>query len=141
VRTVYCLNKMEGSYKIIILILIYLIVPLAGLFFYNRLRKKVIAANIPHPPVSNIFIVFFTYGGLLILTLTECFADWSGLASVGTFYLILLAPIAMLIIAYKQYPTRQLSVYNKWVFNCAVSYCVIAPIVLWLLIHFSKTDV
>ncbi len=73
----------------------------------------------------SMFMIFFTYGGLLTLMLTVFFWEWSGGASIGGFYLLFLAPIIMLLIAYKQYKKRKTSIYHKWMFYLGTSYFII----------------
>ena len=70
--------------------------------------------KISNPPTMELFAVFATYGGLVLVVLTTFFWKWSGMASLGMFYLILGAPIVMGVIAYRQYKTRQKSKYHKW---------------------------
>jgi hypothetical protein len=93
--------------------------------------------RIPEPPVAEIFMLFFTYGGLLMVVYTSFFWEWSGAASLGAFYLILGAPIIMTIIAYKQFRKRNISKYHKWTSNLAMGYFLISPLVFLILYHFS----
>jgi len=129
---------MEESHNIINGIIIYIVIPLVGLICYFLLKKRMVTANIIEPPVWSMFVVFFTYGGLLTLILTVFFWEWSGGASIGVFYLLFLAPIAMVLIAYKQYKKRKTSIYHKWMFYLGTSYFVIAPLTFLILFHFSK---
>jgi len=62
--------------------------------------------NIQNKPEVELFMIFATYGGLLLVILTELFWKWSGMASLGTFYLILGAPIVMGLIFYRHNKTN-----------------------------------
>jgi len=89
--------------------------------------------KIIHPPIFAIFTIFITYGGFLIVALTTFFMEWSGAASLGTFYLIFGAPIAMSFIAYKNYKYRQISKYHKLTYSLALFYFVLATLTLLMI--------
>jgi hypothetical protein len=129
---------MKEFHDIIIGIVVYIIVPFLGLAYYLFLRKRMINDNIIQPPIWSMFIMFFTYGGLLTLIFTVFFWEWSAGASIGVFYLLFLAPILMLLIAYKQYKKRKTSIYHKWMFYLGTSYFIIAPLVFIIALRFSK---
>jgi hypothetical protein len=130
------ITKMNST-DIFIFLVIHLLVPLAGLIFFMGLLKKMKTAKTANETVVALFIIFATYGGLLLLTLTTLFWKWSAMASLGTFYLIIGAPIVMAIIAYRHRRTRKIGKYYKWTFNAAMYYFVIAPAVLTLLLVVS----
>ena len=98
---------------------------------FFKLKKKMIKSDIPNPPIWEMFMMFFTYGGLLTLLLTAFFWYWSGAASLGIFYLIFIAPIIMLIIAYRLYYKMKTSIYHEWMFYLGIVYFVVAPVVLY----------
>jgi FtsH-binding integral membrane protein len=98
--------------EILIVISIYLIVPIAGLGLFLRLTRKMAKEEIPNPPKVELFVIFATYGGLLLVTLTSLFWKWSGLASLGAFYFITGAPVTMGLIAYRNYNRRHESKYR-----------------------------
>lgn len=117
----------------------YLIIPLIGLLFFLKLKKqidKLMESNsLQNPPTIELFIIFATYGGLLIVALTVLFGlFWSGMASLSTGYLILLAPIVMGSIAFKHRNTRTFSKYHNWTFIAGLSYFIIAPITFGVLL-------
>lgn len=130
---------MKESYNIISPLLIYIVVLIVGVVFYLMLRKRIISKGVVNPPIGEMFIIFFTYGGLLTLILTVFFGEWSGLASLGAFYLIILAPIVMLIVAYRQYKKRKTSIYHQWMFYLGLFYFIISPLIFLILYHFSKS--
>ncbi|WP_158992663.1 hypothetical protein [Mucilaginibacter sp. L196] len=93
--------------------------------------------NIPSPPALAFFIIFFNYGGLLVVVLTNYLLQWSGMASLGTFYLLLIAPILMVVIAFYYYKSRQLSIYHKSAFMSGALYFIIFPLTLAIIFFIS----
>jgi hypothetical protein len=123
----------------IIALSLHLILPLTGLLCFLRLKKQLKKENIPNAPTTELFLIFATYGGLLLVVLTTLFWQWSGVASLGTFYLILAAPIVMGIIAYRHRQTKSISKYHYWTHISGLLYFVIAPVIFGILFLFSKT--
>ena len=103
-------------------ILIHLVVPLAGIGLFLTLRRRMLDARIEEPPVVLFFILFATYGALLVLILTALFWKWSGMATLGLAYLILAAPILTLGLAVALYRRRRISGYHTGAFWMSVSY-------------------
>ena len=124
--------------EIKIALTIHLILPLTGLLYFLRLKKQMKNENVPNAPTIELFIIFSTYGGLLLVALTTLFWQWSGMASLGTFYLILAAPIVMGIIAYRQRQTKTISKYHNWTYLSGLLYFAIAPVTFGILFLFSK---
>lgn len=119
-------------------LIIHIILPLAGLLWYLRLIKLMKSENIPAVPIIELFLIFSTYGGLLLVSLTTLFWLWSAMASLGTFYLILAAPIIMGFIAYRHRHTRTISKYHNWTYLSALYYFAIAPLTFIFLFLVSK---
>lgn len=94
--------------------------------------------NIPNPPTTSLFLIFMTYGGLLELTFWVCLDWWGGIASMTVFYLILVAPIAMGIIAYRHRQIKEISKYHNWTYLSGLLYFVIAPTTIGVLVLASK---
>lgn len=124
--------------EVLTALVIHLIFPLAGLLYFLWIRKQMKKENVPNAPVIELFIIFLTYGGLLLVTFTTLFWQWSGLASLGTFYLILAAPILMGIIAYRNRAKRTISKYHKWSYLSGLFYFVIAPVTFGMLFLFVE---
>lgn len=124
--------------EILTAIVIHLIVPLIGLGLFLRLRNKMKKEKITNPPTAELFIIFTTYGGLLLVALTSLFWKWSGMASLGTFYLILGAPVAMGLIAYRNYKLRHESKYRDWSFKSGLLYYAITPLTFAVLLIVNK---
>ena len=116
---------------------IHLVIPLTGLLIYLRLIRKIKREKVEKPPAIDLFLTFATYGGLLLVTLTTLFWKWSGIASLGSFYLILGSPIVMGIIVYRNYKNKQLSQYHLWMYKTGLLYFIIAPLTLLTLIAFD----
>ena len=113
-------------------ILVNFVVPLAGLKVFLSLRERMREEQIERPPFIPLFIIFATYGGLLVVVLTVLFWRWSGMASLGLFYLVLVAPIAMTVLAIILYRQRRLSSYHLASFVASGVYpCLIVPTVVF----------
>src|SRR5712671_5289886 len=94
-------------------VLIHLVVPGAGALWYSAIVRRMRDREIKDPPVISLFIIFATWGGLLVLVLTTFFWYWSGMATLGLAYLIFLAPMVMVVIAVRMYLNRKLSHFHK----------------------------
>ena len=124
--------------EIISAVLIHLLIPLAGLLFYLRLIKRIKKEDIENPPIVDLFFIFSTYGGLLLVTLTALFWKWSGMASLGTFYLILGAPVVMGFISYTNHKNKELSKYHMLTYKTGLLYFLIAPLIILILVAIDK---
>lgn len=118
--------------EIIIALLIHLIIPALGLFLFLKLISKMKLENIISPPILEYFIIFSTYGGLLLVILTSLFWKWSGLASLGTFYLLLGAPFLLGFIAHQQYKKRKISKYHFKAFQISILYFILVPALVFV---------
>ena len=78
--------------------------------------------SIEEPPIIALFILFATYGALIVLILTALFWYWSGMATLGLAYLILLAPLLTLGLAVAFYRRRRLSGYHAAAFWLSLGY-------------------
>jgi len=117
-------------------VLIHLVVPGAGVLFYLSIVRRMLDQQLKDPPVISLFVIFATWGSLLVLVLTRFFWYWSGMATLGLAYLMFLAPIVMGVIAVRSYLDRTVSRFHKGTFVASVSYlpiivCVIVGSNLW----------
>jgi hypothetical protein len=112
-------------------ILTHLVVPLVGLKSYLWLCQRMKDSHIEAPPFVPLFLLFFSYGGWLMVLLTKLFWFWSGMASLDLACLVLLAPIIMLILAFLMFRQRKLSVYHLSTFAGSLAYFVMLGL-LWL---------
>jgi hypothetical protein len=117
-------------------LLIHLVVPAVGLQWFLWLRDDIREEQVENPPVIPLFIIFATYGGLMLLILTTFFWYWSGMASLGLAYLLFLAPVVMIVLGWRLYPQRKMSRFHKAAFVASACYvgmvaCLIAGIIVW----------
>lgn len=123
--------------EIIIFVFIHLVLPLSGLLVYFRLLAKLRNHNLVSTLGIYFLIIFVTYGGLLMVVLTAFFWQWSGMASLGTFYLLLPAPVLMGITAYNNNKLKSLSRYHRLAFQLGLFYFAIFPAVV-LIMYFAR---
>jgi hypothetical protein len=119
---------------IIIAFLIHLVIPLIGLLYFLKISIQMKKEKIVAVPLISLFIIFATYGSLLLIMLISVFWRWSGMASLGMLYLILGAPILMGLIAFRYQKKKGISKYHNWTFISSACYFVIAPITFLLAI-------
>jgi hypothetical protein len=125
--------------KIVVATLIHFIYPLIGVQLYLWLYQRMKAGNLESPPVIPYFILFFTYGGFFGIILTVLFWYWSGMASLFTAYLLILAPIVMLITASQLFQKRKLSPYHSSAFVASISYILVIGVVWFGIIYLKVT--
>ena len=82
--------------EILTAISIHLLIPAAGWVTYLILRHRLLAAGASTLFLAQLFLLFVCYGGVLLIVLTSLFWHWSGMASLGFLFLILVAPILLL---------------------------------------------
>ena len=116
-------------------VLIHIVLPLAGLVLYLAVVWRMLDKQIDEPPVIMFFMIFATWGSLLVLILTRFFWYWSGMATLGFAYLILVAPIIMLIIAIASYLKRGVSGFHRAALVASASYI---PIIGALMLSSSR---
>lgn len=107
---------------IVVGLTIHALIPAMGLLAYRRTVRRMRAAGVPDAPVVRLFVLCATYGGVLLVGLTSLFWMWSGMASLGSAYLVLVAPMVTLVIAATTRRARGVSVYHRVVFWSAVLY-------------------
>ncbi len=119
--------------KILIGLFIHLFVPVFGIVFFVKLSKRMFKEKIEKAPVIELFLVFATYGGFLLVLLTSLFWQWSGMASIGTAYLIIIAPFVMGVIAFRQRKLSYLSKYHHYTYISSLLYYIIMPLTFTIL--------
>jgi hypothetical protein len=77
-------------------------------------------------------ILFFTYGGWLLVLLTVSLWYWSGLALLGLIYLMVVAPIVLIGLAVYLRPRRTKSPFHRAAFAASAGYVIIPAAVLVL---------
>ena len=103
-------------------ILFHVAIPAAGLMLYRQLCERMERSQIENPPTIPLFILFCAYGGWIIVFLTMFFWYWSGMAAIGLFGLLFVAPLVMIGLSYYLFPLRKLSKYHKFSFLLSVGY-------------------
>jgi hypothetical protein len=103
-------------------ILIHLVLPLAGVGLFLQLRRKMLVTEVEEPPILPLLILFATYGGLIVAILTALFWYWSGMATLGLAYLLLVAPVVTLALAIMFYRRRRLSSFHAATFWLGLAY-------------------
>jgi hypothetical protein len=84
-------------------------------------------------PALELLAITITYGGIFVMIASSLAGQWSGEASLIMVYLLLVAPIIMGLLAYKNRSFRSTINHRKWVFYAGASYFITAPTVLLLL--------
>ena len=102
--------------------LIHLAVPTAGVLWYLSIVRAMKDREISNSPVISLFVIFATWGSLVVLILTRFFWYWSGMATLGLAYLVLLAPIVMGFIAVRTYMVRKQSGFHMGAFLASIAY-------------------
>ncbi|QNF33196.1 hypothetical protein HUW51_10830 [Adhaeribacter swui] len=116
--------------EILTFLLIHVITPIIGLLGYLFLKKRILKESIENPPLIDLFFIFSIYGGILLIILTELFWKWSGMASLGAFFLTIPGFVIMAIIGYRNYKLRHISMYHKMSYLCGLAYCIIMPLTI-----------
>lgn len=105
-------------------IVTYLFLPILGVVAYLRLLRRMKMAEVPCAPKRAWFALFFIYGGLLTVILTALFCPWSGMGSLGLFFLLFIAPAICGGIAWRHRHTTPLSVYHRVARHMALGYLI-----------------
>ena len=123
--------------KVIAGIGVNILVPLLGVIVFVLLCRRMRQTNVQSPPFFYYFILFATHGGWLIVLLTALFWEWSGMASLGVFYLVLVAPFVTAGIAFSLRGCYALSVFLRAVFIASMVYSglMVMTLGVWFGIH------
>jgi hypothetical protein len=113
---------------------IYIVVPLLGLLAFVLLLRLMRRRNLSDPPAAAFFLLFFTLGGWLEVLLTAWLWEWSGMASLGVLYLLIIAPVLTAWVSWKLRTQRLLSGFHQWAFilNGTYPFLAVVAIGLWL---------
>lgn len=120
--------------KTIAAIGVNILVPLLGVIVFVFLCRRMRRTHIPSPPLVQYFILFATYGGWLIVFLTALFWEWSGIASLGFFYLVLIAPFVTAGVAFSLRSCYALSVFHRVAYIASLVYSglMVVTLGIWL---------
>jgi len=86
--------------------------------------------KIESPPFLAYFTLFFNFGGWLLVLLTAMFWEWSGMATLGFLYLMLVAPLVTAVAAYNLLGEWRLSGFHKVGFVANITYSALSLILL-----------
>jgi hypothetical protein len=109
---------------------IYVLTSILGLLVYFALIRTMRSTKVVSAPELPFFILFFTSGGWLLVLLTVWFWEWSGLASIGMLYLILIAPVLTALMAWRLRSYHTLSGFHRCAcfvsgaYTCAIAFGV-----------------
>jgi hypothetical protein len=103
-------------------ICVNILVPLLGLIAFVLLCRRMRETNVQSPPYFYFFILFASYGGWLMVLLTALFWEWSGMASLGVFYLQLIAPFVTGGIALSLRRRFALSIFHRTAYIASLVY-------------------
>jgi len=111
-----------------------ILVPLLGVILFVLLCRRIRRARIQPPPFGQYFILFVAYGGWLMVLLTALFWEWSGIASLGFFYLVLIAPFLTAGAAFSLRRRYASSVFHRVAFIASLVYSglMVVTIAVWL---------
>ncbi|MBL9113739.1 MAG: hypothetical protein JNJ83_01945 [Verrucomicrobiaceae bacterium] len=118
------------SSEIITAISIHLLVPVAGVVAYLALCRRLFVAGASPMFLAQLFLLFVCYGGVLLVVLTSLFWYWSGMASLGVFFLILAAPILLLPVLLSLWKQKNHSLAHRIAFRACGGYYVLIAVLL-----------
>ena len=134
-RNLFCGESRETSQRFMTIgqiataALIYIALPLAGLCWFILLCRNMHRNRVPDPPVLPLLILICSYGGLLMMLLTALFWEWSGMATLGLGYLVIVAPVLMGVAAYQLKPRQAVSPIYRRMYRSALAYYFALPII------------
>ena len=105
-------------------VLIHLVTPAAGLALYVWLCVRMRRAT-SEPPYLTYLFLFGAGGGWLLIVLTELFWRWSGMASLGTFFLLLISPFIAAAFAFFMHTERRASRFHLWAARLCLAYAIV----------------
>ena len=106
----------------ITVILIYLLLPGAGVAAFLVLLRHLHRAGIANVLALPFFLIQTFYGGLLLIVLTGLYLPWSGMASLGVLACLFLGPILMLSQAWRLWKMRRESNFHRVAFVLTLAY-------------------
>lgn len=116
--------------EIITAISIHLLIPAVGLVAYLVLCRRLIAAGASALFLAQLFLLFVCYGGVLLVLLTHLFWQWSGMASLGFFFLILAAPVLLFPVLLSLWKQKNHSFAHRVAFRACAGYYVLLAVLL-----------
>jgi hypothetical protein len=113
---------------LISLILVCVVIPLVGVVFYAWLCRTMTKRDIPEPPYITYFFLFVHAGIWFLLFFTAFLWGWSGMSSIGLFYLMFISPFPAGAFAFVLHGVRKDSAFHRWAFRISAGYAVIIAV-------------
>ena len=123
--------------EIIGAILFFLGVPFLGVVVYALLCLRMYRLKVESPPYRSYFLLFAFYGASLMGALLVAIhpKQWSGMHSLGGFFLIFIAPIVTLVMMWNLRKRRAISPFHRYAYLASAAYSLLmALLVVCLLI-------
>lgn len=111
-------------------LIIHIGIPLAGVLAYMELCRRIRIREIQSPPYVEYFMIFFSYGGWIMIFATLRFWYWSGMATIGFFFLLTVMPLVFMGCTLSLFRNRKTSNYHLVALVCSCLYLVFI-IVSW----------
>src|ERR1700735_5598257 len=108
--------------KMIAFIGVNILVPLLGVIVFTLLCRRMKRTHVQSPPFFPYFVLFTAFGGWLMVFLTDRFWEWSGMASIGVFYLVLFAPIVTAGVALSLHRYYTVSIFHRTAYVASIVY-------------------
>jgi len=120
--------------KVIAAVGVNFLAPLLGVIVFVLLCRRMRRAQIQPPLDAQYFLLLVTYGGWLMVLLTDLFWEWSGMASLGVFYLVLIAPFVTAGVAFNLRSRRSLSIFHRVAYTASIVYSglMVVALAVWL---------
>jgi hypothetical protein len=117
-------------------IAVFFLLPLGGLLWFVRICKAMRRDRLQDPPERTLFFLLVSYGGLLQMFLAQViWRDMDfGLATLGAFYLVFVAPVLMICFAINLKKRRHEAPVLRVMFNASWLYFITAPLMIFLAI-------
>jgi hypothetical protein len=117
-------------------VFIHIAVPLIGLSVYLKICYDIKKKSIPEPPFLPLFILFAAFGGWLMIFLTICFWEVSGLMILGGFFLLFIMPIVVIFCVLSLYLQTNISRYHLYSLRACFVYLIFVTCI-WILLFLN----
>jgi hypothetical protein len=123
---------------VIIPLLIYVLVPVIGLVAFVWASRRVPVSELTS--VVPMFSAAFCCGGLLLVVLTSFFWQWSGMASIGMFFLMLVGTPTMILQALWLTSRKDRGAYTLWAWRLSLGFPLAMASIFALAVGWSKVS-
>jgi hypothetical protein len=122
--------------KDVTFLLIHLVVPLAGIVIFFRLCRRLKAQGESPGVLVLLFWLFFCWGGVVVIGLTALFWSWSGMASLGAFFVLFISPFVVLPATIGvRYLTRDSALAESAWMSCVIYYILVGIALYFFMVH------